>query len=75
MKSLNDLKIGEVGKVIKNEASDNIIRRLLDIGLVKNSLVTPVLISPGGDMVAYQIKGAIIAIRKEDTQNIIVEEA
>ncbi len=75
MKSLNDLKIGEVGKVIKNEASDNIRRRLLDIGLVKNSLVTPVLISPGGDMVAYQIKGAIIAIRKEDTQNIIVEEA
>ena len=75
MKSLNDLKIDEVGKVIKNEASDNIRRRLLDIGLVKNSLVTPVLISPGGDMVAYQIKGAIIAIRKEDTQNIIVEEA
>ena len=74
MKSLNDLKLGEACKVIKNEAATNIRRRLLDIGLVRGSIVKPILISPGGDMVAYQIKGALIAIRKEDTQKIIVEE-
>lgn len=74
MKSLNDLKLGEVGRVIKNEANQNIRRRLLDIGLVKGSIIKPVLISPGKDMVAYQIKGAIIAIRKDDTKKIMVEE-
>ena len=74
MKSLNDLKLGEAGKVIKTEASQNIRRRLLDIGLVKGCIVKPVLISPGGDMVAYQIKGAVVAIRKNDTKKIMVEE-
>ena len=74
MKSLNDLKLGKSGKVIKNEANDNIRRRLLDIGLVRGSIIRPVLISPGGDMVAYQIKGAIVAIRKSDTEKIMVEE-
>ncbi len=72
MKSLNDLKIGEEGIVLQNEANPNIRRRLLDIGLVKGTLVKPVLISPGNDMIAYQIKGAIIAIRKDDTKNIMV---
>ena len=74
MKSLNDLKLGEPGKVIENEANKNIRRRLLDIGVVRGSIIEPVLISPGGDLVAYQIKGAIVAIRKSDTEKIIVEE-
>lgn len=74
MKSLNDLEIGKMGVVLKNDANQNIRRRLLDIGLVKGSIIKPILISPGSDMVAYLIKGAVIAIRKNDTEKIIVEE-
>ena len=73
MKSLNDLKLGEEGTVVKVIADDNIKKRLLDIGLVTGSKVKPILISPGKDMVAYYIKGAVIAIRKGDTKDIEVE--
>lgn len=74
MKRLNELKINEEGFVLKVDAADNIKRRLLDMGLVKGSKIKPVLISPGKDMVAYFIKGAVIAIRKDDTKDIMVEE-
>ena len=72
MISLNDLKMGEEATVIKVSAKNDIKKRLFDIGLVKGTKVKVVLISPGKNMVAYDIKGAIIAIRKEDTKNIMV---
>lgn len=74
MKSLNDLELNKEAIVIKVAANENIKNRLLDIGLVPRSKIKTVLISPGKDMVAYQIKGAIIAIRKDDTKDIMVEE-
>ncbi len=74
MKRLNDVRLGEEATLITVEANENIKKRLLDIGMVKGSKITPVLISPGKDMVAYNIKGAVIAIRKDDTRNIIVED-
>ena len=69
---LNDLKIGEEAIVTIVEANNNIKKRLLDIGLVKGSQVKPVL-KASNNMVAYDIKGAIIAIRKDDTKEIKVE--
>ena len=70
---LNDLKINQEGVIKSVKANDNIKKRLLDIGLVKGVKIKPVLISPGGDMVAYYIKGALVAIRKIDTKDIVVD--
>ncbi len=70
---LNDLKVGEEATILMVEAKDNIKKRLLDIGLVKGSKVKAILISPGKEMVAYYIKGAVIAIRRDDTENILVK--
>lgn len=69
---LNELKIGEEAIIEKMAAKDNIRKRLLDIGLVKGAKIKPILISPGKDMIAYHIKGAVIAIRKDDTKDIEV---
>lgn len=74
MKKLNDLKIGDKAKIVLVDANKNIKRRLLDMGLVKGALIEKVLVSPAGDMVAYYIKNTVIAIRKSDTEKIIVEE-
>ena len=68
---LNDLKIDDAGIITKMKADKNIKKRLIDIGLVTNSKVKKVLENKG--MNAYEIKGAVIAIRKEDTKNIEVE--
>ena len=67
---LNELKVGEEA-VVKELIASN--RRLGDIGLVPGTRVKCVLKSPLGDPAAYKIRGAIIAIRKEEALKIGVE--
>ncbi len=71
--SLPDLRPGERGRVraLMNEGS--IRRRLLDIGLIENTVVECLGYSPAGDPGAYLIRGAVIAIRAKDAQRILVE--
>ncbi len=73
MKSLNDLKINEETTIlmIKN---NNLKRRLMDIGFVSGAKVKLILKNLGDNMRAYKIKNTIIALRVNDTQNIIVKE-
>ena len=72
---LCDMKIGEKGIIKKIEANENIKRRLLDIGLINGTQVECVLKSPFKDPTAYLIRGAVIAIRKEDCNQIEVDLA
>ena len=70
---LSDMNVGDKAIVKKIEASENIKRRLLDIGLINGTQVECVLKSPFNDPMAYLIRGAIIAIRKNDCNKIEVE--
>ncbi len=70
MISLNELKVNEEAIIFFVLADENIKKRLLDVGFVKGSKVKKVL--EKGNIVAYEIKGAIMAIRKDDTKNIMV---
>lgn len=70
MKSLNELKIDEEAVVMENTGEND---RLRDLGLVKGAKVKCVLRSPLRDPAAYKICGAVIAIRKEDASEIMVE--
>lgn len=72
MKFLNELKVGEKAKII-NINNSSIKRRLMDIGLIENSIVECALESPFKDPKAYLIKGALIAIRNKDAINIMVQ--
>lgn len=46
--------------------------RLLDLGLVPGTAVEAVRRSPAGDPTAFNIRGAIIALRKEEADRITV---
>jgi DtxR family Mn-dependent transcriptional regulator len=48
-------------------------RRLLDLGIVPGTLVQAELASAGGDPVAYQIRGAVIALRHEQADLIHIK--
>ena len=71
--TLNQLKLENEGKILNIECSENIKRRLLDLGLVKNTNIIPVLISPSGDPKAFEVRGTLIAIREEDTRKIEIK--
>lgn len=72
MKTLNDLPLYTKGYIKKLNCIGNVKRRLLDLGLVENASITPVLTSPSGDPRAFSVRGTLIAIRKEDANLITV---
>ncbi len=70
--SLKDIYIDEDAYVLKIATNSDIKRRLLDIGLSKNTLVTPLFDSVSGGIRAYKIRNSLIAIRDDDAEKIIV---
>ena len=70
---LYDINPGEHAVVSEIQSTGSMRRRLLDIGLIKNTLVECLGRSPGGDPSAFLIRGAVIAIRSEDCKNIIIQ--
>ncbi len=76
VRSLSTLKVGESGKIvgISSAVRGKQRRRLLDFGIVPGTIVTPRLVSFTGDPVAYNIRGTSIALRKEQTDMILIED-
>ncbi len=70
--TLNELNQGQSATVTRLLSQGGIRRRLQDIGLVVGTRVSCLQKSPLGDPVAYLVRGAVIAIRSEDSSNIIV---
>lgn len=68
--NLNQLPLNENGIIKEINCEGNIKRRLLDLGLVNGTNIKPVLISPSKDPRAFEVRGTIIAIRKEDAEKI-----
>jgi DtxR family Mn-dependent transcriptional regulator len=76
-KNLLDLATNDTGVVIG--VSDDIQglarRRLLDLGITPGAKISKAMISSfGGDPVAYSIRGAKIALRKEQAKKIFIEK-
>ncbi|MCO8194315.1 FeoA family protein [Anaerofustis sp. NSJ-163] len=72
MIKLTNVKIGQTKKVKKICANKDDKRRFLDLGLINGTKIKPVFVSPLNDPVAYEIRGSIIALRKEDSDKIYV---
>ncbi len=70
--SLCDIKPGEKATVCYLKTKGSMRRRFLDIGLVKDTCVECIGKSPFGDPSAFLIRGAVIAIRSDDSKNIMV---
>ncbi|SKC65060.1 FeoA family protein [Maledivibacter halophilus] len=70
---LHELPNGSFGIVKKLTSKGNARRRMLDLGLIHNTCVESLMKSPAGDPTAYQIRGAVIALRSEEASKIFVE--
>lgn len=75
MNNLNDIKPGEKALITSLNSVGSMRRRLLDIGLIKGTLVECLGRSPLGDPSAFLIRGAVIAIRSEDCNDILIKPA
>ena len=73
---LSALALGESAEVVALAASCRGAqrRRLLDLGLVPGTRVTSELRGPSGDPTAYRIRGALIALRRDQASHIFVHK-
>jgi len=67
---LTYLQQGESAKVL--HIHNRISERLRDIGLIEGTAVKCMQKAPSGDPVAYLIRGAVIALRSEDSSCVEV---
>lgn len=74
MKSISDLIPSQKGIVIKIELPDKLKRRLFDLGLIEGTEIECVETAPSGDPKAYLIRGAVIAVRKDEGKKILLKE-
>lgn len=72
--NLSELPLNTVGVIDKLNCNGNIKRRMLDLGLISGTKIKPIFKSPSGDPVAYEIRKTLIAIRKEDSQYIMLQQ-
>ena len=71
--TLNELDLNEIGYIKNINCANSVKRRLLDLGLTPGTKIVPLFISPSGDPTAFEFRGTVIAIRKEDTMLIDLE--
>lgn len=77
---MNDFPLAKVTpgtkvRVTRLEATGLTRRRLLDLGLIPGTEVEAIRKSPLGDPIAYAIRGAVIALRQEESSQVYVEAA
>lgn len=70
--TLNNLSLGEEAIILKNNVKKKNKKHLKNLGLSENTKIKCLYKSPLNDPIAYQIKNVIIAIRKEDSRNILI---
>ena len=71
---LHCLSPGECAVIESVDSSGALRRRLLDMGLVEGTRVECLGVSPGGDPRAFLIRGAVLALRSRDCQEITIKK-
>ena len=71
--ALKNLPIGRTAKIKYLSSVGAIRRSMLDLGLISGTVVEAMHKSPSGDPTAYNIRGAVIALRSEEAGKILVE--
>ncbi|MEG1774274.1 MAG: FeoA family protein [Oscillospiraceae bacterium] len=70
--SLDRLLEGQIAQVQCLRSSQTMRRRLQDLGFIEGTRVECLHRSPAGDPIAFLIRGAMIALRREDAVGVLV---
>ena len=69
---LSEIGAGESAVVTSNEAGELLKERLLSLGLTKGAVIEVLRKGPKNNLTVYRIRGAMIALRKEESSLIKV---
>lgn len=68
--TLDTLKTDKMAVVTHIEADETLKNRLRDYGLVPGTIVRCRYCSPGGSVVALELRGSVVALRTKDLKGI-----
>jgi len=69
---MSSLGPGQSGRILELMNLGSLRHRLLDLGLVPGTRVERLMSSPIGDPVCYRVRGALLALRAHDADQIRV---
>lgn len=69
---LSQVPMGRPARVTSLTCHGAARKRLLDLGLIDGTEVHPLFESPSGNPAAYLIRGAVIALRRDVSDNVLV---
>jgi DtxR family Mn-dependent transcriptional regulator len=72
---LTEIKIGEVAKVLSISPRIRGVerRRLMDLGILPGTDIEIEMASPSGNPTAYRVRGAVIALRQSQAEDIRIQ--
>ncbi len=73
MKTLKDIKIGKMTRVVKLHGEGAVRRRIMDMGVTKGVEIYVRKAAPLGDPIEIMLRGYELSLRKADAEMIEVE--
>lgn len=73
-KLLSELELGQNARILKVNGSGAVRRRMIDMGIVPGMEIRMERFAPLGDPIEIKLKGCHISLRKEEAENVLVEE-
>ena len=74
MKTLKEVKVGETVTVVKLHGEGAVKRRIMDMGITKNTDIYVRKVAPLGDPVEVTVRNYELSLRKADAEMIEVKE-
>jgi ferrous iron transport protein A len=71
--TLKDLKPGESGRII-HVYSNNLRKRIIDMGLTNGTLIKVKKLAPLGDPIEILVRGYLLTLRKAEAKTIEIEK-
>ena len=73
MKTLKEVQVGDVVKVVKLNGSGPVKRRIMDMGITKGVEIYVRKVAPLGDPLELNLRGYELSLRKADAEQIEVK--
>ncbi len=69
---LSDLPLGKQATVEAVNGSEDLRRRLLEMGFCNRTIVTAIRRAPFGDPIEYSLRGYYVSLRKDEARCVLV---
>ncbi len=72
IKPLDQLWVGEKGVVVSIDPNLAVRDRLMEMGLIKNTMIEIIRFAPFGDPIEIELRGYRLSLRKEEAKHISI---